>query len=122
MANAEGSETPRGGGSVAEAELLKLSFDWCKHIATLSTGSILLMVTFREKLAQPAPRWGWVLPLALLGFVAAILGSLGVQFEHLRRQGYRPPLALGKASILLLLGGFLTGIVSLTLFGFVNLL
>lgn len=120
MANPQG--TGESGGSIAEVELLKLSFDWCKHIATLSTGSILLMITFPQKFAQQEPRWDWGLPLALLGFIAAILGSLGVQFEHLRRQGYRPPMALGKTSILLLLGGFLTGIVSLTLFGFVNLL
>lgn len=111
-----------GAEPIADLELIKLAFDWCKHIATLSTGSILLMITFREKLVSGRePSWKGLLPLALGGFVAAMIGSLGVQFEFLRVQSFQAPRPLGTVSIFLLLMGFLTGIICLTLFGIINL-
>jgi hypothetical protein len=109
---------------VPKLELLKLSFDWCKHIATLSTGSILLMVTFRDKLATQSGQSDSriFLPIALAGFFAAILGTLGIQLEHLRQEKYDVPSLLGKVSMTLVVGGFLVGIICLSSFGIMNLL
>jgi len=40
----------------ADQEGEKLYFDSMKHLTTLSTGSVLLLVTFLEKLFS-SPRW-----------------------------------------------------------------
>lgn len=101
-------------------DLLKLSFEWCKHLSTLSTGSILLMVTFIEKLSSQ-PDWKILLSISLVGFVATIIGSLGVQLEHLIEQGYGEPTKLGFIAGLMAILGFLLGILSLTIFGLKNL-
>ena len=104
-----------------DLELLKLSFDWCKHIATLSTGSILLMVTFREKLAVQ-PKWRFLLPIALVSFVLAILGTLGVQLDHLLKGRFIGSSLAGTIAAVFVLAGFLSGILALTVFGIGNLL
>jgi hypothetical protein len=116
--------TGPGKGVVANVEILKLSFDWCKHIATLSTGSILLMVTFREKLSVQSGQGECKILLlsALGGFMCAIVGTLGVQLEHLKREYYGSPSSLGKVAMFLVVAGFLVGIISLSLFGFQRLL
>lgn len=106
---------------IPNIELLKLSFEWCKHIATLSTGSILLIVSFLEKLSQQ-PNWKFLLPVALISFVVAILGTLGVQLEHLAEEKYKKPSMFGRISALSIFFGFLTGITTLAVFGVINLL
>ena len=112
--------TPPDGPIVKDIELLKLSFDWCKHIATLSTGSILLVVTFREKLAaQPSLRG--LLPLALGSFVLAILGTLGVQLDHLLEGRFFGASRVGRASAFLVIAGYLVGVAALAGFGIANL-
>lgn len=105
--------------SISDADLLKLSFEWCKHIATLSTGSTLLMVTFLEKLNKQ-PDCKILLPIALVSFVAATLGTLGVQLD-LMLNGRAGGSALGTWSAPLSLVAFFVGIVALTAFGLVNL-
>ena len=102
-------------------ELLKLSFDWCKHISSLSTGSTVLMVTFLEKLANQ-PRWKILLVASLIGFVISIFGALCVQLEHLTQEKYVAPTTFGMISALATLGGFLIGMVSLTAFAIRNLI
>ena len=106
---------------IPNVELLKLSFEWCKHIATLSTGSILLMVSFLEKLSKQ-PEWKFLLPVALSAFIFAILGTLGIQLEHLIEEKYKKPSQFGLISALSTLFGFLIGITALAAFGFVNLI
>ncbi|WP_462156315.1 hypothetical protein [Pseudoalteromonas piscicida] len=105
---------------IENVELLKLSFDWCKHISTLSTGSILLMVSFLEKLSQQ-PSWKLLLPVALISFVCAILGTLGVQLEHLIEAEYKEPTTFGIVAGFATLFGFLIGIIALAAFGVKNL-
>lgn len=110
-----------GDEKISRFELLKLSFDWCKHVSTLSTGSLLLMVTFLEKL-KAQPSWKFLLPIALLGFVAAILGTLAVQLEHLITEDYdAKPTFLGKFGMRATPFGFLVGIVFVLVFALKNL-
>ena len=52
LGESEQSHYDRGG----EAEFRKLWSDYLKHLTTLSTGSILLIATFLEKLFSQ-PRW-----------------------------------------------------------------
>jgi len=61
--------------TTAQVEGIKLTCDFFKHLTTLSTGSIVILATFREKLA-PQSHW---LPLAAVaagGFVLTVLGTV----------------------------------------------
>lgn len=61
----------------------KLFFEALKHLTTLSTGSILLIVTFVEKLFVE-PQWKSLIPITLIAFVlstiAALVSMLAVSF------------------------------------------
>ena len=53
----------------------KLLFDYFKHLTTLSTGSILILVTLLEKLFTN-PRWKWLAVVALGSFVLSIFFAI----------------------------------------------
>lgn len=53
----------------------KLYFESMKHLTTLNTGSILLLVTFLEKLFQK-PEWKSLVVLSLCSFVLSTLCSV----------------------------------------------
>jgi hypothetical protein len=58
-----------------EIETLKLSHDFMKHMATLSTGSIVLIVTFNEKLTNQ-PKANWLISVSIVALAGAIIGTL----------------------------------------------
>ena len=53
----------------------KLFFDLMKHLTTLSTGSLLLLVAFLEKLF-PNPCCRWMIISVLCSLLLSVLGSL----------------------------------------------
>ncbi len=53
----------------------KLHYDFFKHLTTLSTGSILLLVTFLEKIFQN-PQWPRLIIWVICTFILVTLGSL----------------------------------------------
>lgn len=53
----------------------KVMFDYFKHLTMLSTGSILLLVAFLEKLFI-TPEWKLLIVFCFAGFVLSILASL----------------------------------------------
>jgi len=55
-------------------EFVKLMHDHTKHLTTLSTGSIVVLVTFYEKLAA-TPSWTPLVIVALVAFVCTILAA-----------------------------------------------
>ena len=59
----------------AREEGWKLSYDLHKHITTLSTGSILILVTFIERLFSN-PSWKILVVIALSLFVVSIVLAL----------------------------------------------
>lgn len=59
-----------------QVEAHKLVYDLFKHMTTLCTGSIVLIATFHDKLA-PNPGGIWLMQLALGGFMACLLFSVG---------------------------------------------
>jgi hypothetical protein len=114
---------------VGKIEQFKLWVDYYKHLTTLSTGSIVLMATFMEKLFSQ-PRWKASVIIALLGFLFSILGSVLVMsilvvasrtFAHggdMEDAEGR----LGSLGIFASWIGFCVGIVALTAFVVRNLL
>lgn len=113
-------------------ESMKFWADFLKHLTTLSTGSILLIGTFLEKLfARPA--WKAAVIVALSGFLVSVIGSV-LSFSALvvwspnwdddakDHWGNRPEGTIAGIGIWIAWIGFLAGIVSLTLFTVKNLL
>ena len=56
-------------------EAMKLRFDFFKHLTTLSTGSLLLLVAFLEKLFQN-PQWPSLIIWVISLLISSTLGSL----------------------------------------------
>lgn len=57
-------------------ESTKLNFDAIKHLTTLSTGSIVLLVTFLEKIFREGQHWRILIGAALICFIFSIVGCV----------------------------------------------
>jgi len=108
----------------AHQESWKLQYDIYKHLTTLSTGSILLLITFLEKVFQK-PLWKELVIVALCCLFSSILTSFIVmnlmasqvrEMEVDQRFVKRNLLA-----IILALGTFCLGIFCLIAFALKNL-
>ena len=110
--------------SMAFQESFKLLYDLFKHITTLSTGTIIVLATFLEKLF-PNPIW---MPLVIVTFVGLIVSlvsalcampymALHVRETISRQMGLR----VLKIVVICYLG-FLVAILSLTIFSIRNFL
>ena|SRR5215212_2278920 len=102
----------------------KLFYDLFKHVTTISTGSIVILVTFLEKLFS-RPIWRPLIAIALGGFAVSILSSLIVMFINAMDvfQGdlsNRHKKTMNRF-FLLVVFSFLTGIISLVVFAIKNL-
>ena len=105
----------------ARLEEVKLLHDYLKHLTTLSTGSILLVTAFLEKLF-PHPEWKFLVIVALLGFTAVIVLALLLQFFVLVEMDPDTPHFQKTAQIcfFVLAGSFVLGISSIVVFAFKN--
>jgi hypothetical protein len=109
-------------------ESTKIWADYLKHLTTLSTGSIILLATFLEKLFTQ-PEWKYAVVVALLGFLGCVLGSV-LSFTSIAigsifwEDGEDPaPWVDTAGGIALFMAwiGFCVGIISLTIFAIKNL-
>jgi hypothetical protein len=109
----------------AHEESWKLRYDTYKHLTTLATGSILLLVTFLEKLFT-RPLWKGLVIAAFCLFFLTIMASfflmnMLVSFIREGEVGKRDEklnLALTRVALI----SFLLGVVSLIIFAVNNLL
>jgi hypothetical protein len=82
------SRTRHAGGDASvdkiqrQIESRKLQADYLKHLTTLSTGSIVIISTFMEKLFR-APSWKLLVAMSLGGFTLCILGSLFLHYHSI---------------------------------------
>ncbi len=108
----------------AHVEGWKLQYDIYKHLTTLSTGSILLLITFLEKLFVK-PEWKPLVIVALSFLFVSILVSFFVM--NLMASQVRDVevderfVNRNLAAIFIALGTFSIGIVSLIVFAVKNL-
>jgi 4-hydroxybenzoate polyprenyltransferase len=114
-----------------EIERYKAIFDYHKHLTTLSTGSIVLIATFLEKLfAQP--EWKPLVVVSLVGFMASVIGSIinytALIFDFPKSRNNRKTGVVKSGakkvvgiSLYLTWLGFLTGVISLSIFAIKNL-
>lgn len=104
-----------------DAEVSKLLHDYLKHITTLSTGSILLVVTFMERLFRQ-PEWQFLIGIALIGFLASIVFSvvvMTINIDHMHQSTIEG--VWGGVSLLGVWAGFILGIISLAVFALKNI-
>ena len=108
-------------------EQLKLFVGFFNQVLTLSTALVVLIPIFLERLF-PKPRWKFLAGLALVGFMVAVVGALQAQWSLIVITTEFPsPMQVERSSVLGLWGligmrwGFVTAIVTLTMFGLINL-
>lgn len=101
--------------------------DFYKHLTTLSTGSVILIATFLEKVF-PNPEWTELVNVSLSGFAVSVVGcavmyALSVldTDSELSLHTQMPTRWVGWLPITAGLGGFFVGIASLAAFAIHNL-
>lgn len=115
------SETNR---EKADKEGEKLFFESMKHLTTLSTGSILLLVTFIEKLFSN-PSWKALIAVSLISFVVSIMCSVSSMLQsanHVKHSGRFPRLEAGVKTTIYYsaLFTFVVGLAGLVAFALKN--
>lgn len=126
MAADEDEEGSRVSVSNPAEEGRKLYYDLFKHLTTLSSGSILLLVTFKEKLfpagdAEWKPLMGWVFFLFMLCIVSSVI-TMGFYAAAITRP--RQASSIGFVSvvgILISAASFVGAFVGLITFAFKNI-
>jgi|ERR1044072_3209053 hypothetical protein len=105
-------------------EQIKFIADYLKHVATLSTGSLVLLTVFLEKLFNK-PRWRPLVTIALASFTVSLVSSV-IAFEGLLQPLPALEGNIDTGSRLWQIGGFgtsagfITGVVSLAVFAIRN--
>ena len=107
----------------------KLSFEAMKQLTTLSTGSLVLMVTFLERLFGNNREWTGLLAVTLISLVLSIILAVStmVQTTNLlttftvKRNDYTFKMRLTKGIMASSFVVFVMGILSLAIFALKNL-
>jgi hypothetical protein len=99
--------------------------DYLKHITTLSAGSIILIATFLGNVFR-APIWKPAIVIALVGFMVGIIAATVSYTIVLLNQSSSTKLRwLTKVNfflVLLILSGFMVGLVGTGIFAIINIL
>jgi hypothetical protein len=107
-------------------EFHKAFYDYLKHLSTISTGSIVLLAAFLEKIfAQP--RWKPLVGVAVAGFLITVIASIitySLMVLNFPRPGIKRQKWEGNVvffAVLLTWIGFISGVISLAIFILKNL-
>ena len=109
----------------AQQESFKLLFEVYKHITTLSSGTIIILTTFLEKLFR-TPKAVHLVPISMSCFLLSIIFSLSTMAQlAIAQQIFRPPSKFDKLARLILYWlsplTFILGIVFLAILTILNL-
>jgi len=113
--------------SQRKLESLKQEQSFLRHLTTLNTGSILLLVTFLDKLFK-YPEWQSLIGVSLISFAISICGCLIIHLLSIlmiakttnKKSSYAGCFFEGLL-VLLSFGGFFIGLVSMVIFAMKNL-
>ena len=103
-------------------EGLKHYFEFFKHLTTINTGSILLLIAFLERLFKN-PEWSALIGVSLIGFIVSLIACLvGMWLSStlLAGEAGQGEVIAGSISWLVCVVGFISGIISLVIFAFKN--
>jgi hypothetical protein len=123
VSRAEGFSTEAQEKAYLEAQ--KLIFDTFKHLTTISTGAVLLLLAFLERLFKN-PEWQALVAVAFTGFILTTIASIilmvmiatdirsyGTEFSNKQE-------AVMMISLVLTILSFSVGIASLVVFALKN--
>ena len=112
----------------SEIEIYRLEFEYLKHLTTICTGSILLVIAFLEKLFSK-PEWKCAVAIALVCFLGSIILSSVAQALIIEKVSERKSISHRKsiqnwtiALLIFALISYVAGIICLAAFGLKNLL
>jgi hypothetical protein len=102
----------------------KLIYDVFKHITTLSTGAILILVAFLEKFFK-IPEWKGLIAASFVGFILATISSVIAMIiiaSSVLKSGRAggTETKIGGLSILISIGSFISGVIVLVIFALKN--
>lgn len=108
-------------------EHAKSQIDYVKHITTLSTGSILILATFLEKVFE-APHWKTLVVISFLGFILSVVCAVVAHTLLIGNKDMfvEPDISTGAKAysivivLLVMWISFLVGIISLGVFAIKN--
>jgi len=107
-------------------EFHKAFYEYLKHLSTVSTGSILLLAVFLEKIfAQP--KWKSLVAVSVAGFLITVIAAViaySLMVLNFPRPGIKSQKWEGNVvflAVLLTWVGFISGVVSLAIFILRNL-
>jgi len=101
----------------------KATGEYLRFLTTLSTGSIVLLTTFLERL-ESQPNLGFLVSVALIGFMVCIVASVIAYTIVIMNFGVYVTgweLRLSVAVIGIAWLGFIVAVIGLTIFGLANL-
>jgi hypothetical protein len=107
-------------------ERTKAVIDYVKHLTTVSTGSLILVSAFYEKLF-PNPAYRILIVAVIVGFLTSILGSVALHTVYAAKfppwkGAKRFDNTLVTIGIVLTWSGFIAGVLSIGLFVILNAL
>jgi hypothetical protein len=109
------------------AEHFKHSFEYLRHITSLSAGAVALQIGFTEKLF-PYPKFRALVAISIISFTGSILcsvftqwGLLGFIGRQSRGQINEPADDRTGVFTILMWAGFILGLVAAVLFALINL-
>lgn len=110
-----------------EIEIYKIEFDYLKHLTTVSTGAILLIVAFLEKIFKQ-PEYKLAVAVSLVCFMITIILCAIAQASIIEKASEKENLEwrntvqnLTVILFLFALLSFVVGMISLVIFGLKNL-
>ena len=111
----------------SEIEIYKIEFEYLKHLTTVCTGSILLLITFLEKIFSQ-PEWKPAVAISLCCFILAIslcsLAQVTIIDKASEKESLLMRMKVQEWTTDLLLSAlftFVIGCISLVAFGLKNL-
>lgn len=110
-----------------EIEIYKIEFDYLKHLTTVSTGTIVLIVAFLEKLFKQ-PKCKLAVAVSLVCFMITIIICAIAQASIIEKASEKENLEwrdkVQNLTVILFLSAlfsFVVGMISLVIFGLKNL-
>ncbi len=111
----------------SEIEIYKLEFEYLKHLTTISTGSILLLVAFMDKIFTQ-PEWKTSIAISLVSFLLSIILCAISQATIIEKASEKDDLKWRNkiqnftvGLFLFALLSYVVGVVSLVVFGLKNI-
>jgi hypothetical protein len=117
---------PKRDWHVSDADFFKSIYEHLKHVATLTTGSILLLSTFLEKVFKQ-PAYAWLVGLSIGALFVALVASLVsyagflLAFPRPTSMGTEDPVkGIGIAGLMTMWVSFTVGVGAIAAFFLIN--